>query len=106
MPLRRHLAEGREQVQALIQSGEHRPRRQQIDPGRGQLDGQRKAVEPGTQLRDGRGRGLAQPEVRPDSDGPVQEQRHGIVAGKRLECRSGFGQLQRRDGELAPDHPG
>jgi hypothetical protein len=35
----------RQQGQPLLEAGQQRSRRQHLDPGRGQLDGQRQAVE-------------------------------------------------------------
>ena len=61
-------------VQAIQQLGQA----ERIDPGRGQLQGQRQPVQPAHQLRDQGTRFAVQPESRIGLPGAVAEQRHRL----------------------------
>jgi len=53
-PLRQIARAAGQQGQAPVEPGQERPRRQQIEPGRGELDRQRQAVQPPDDLGHGR----------------------------------------------------
>ncbi|MCC2629686.1 MAG: hypothetical protein K0S14_3336, partial [Thermomicrobiales bacterium] len=57
LPRRQVAGASRQQRQALLQALEQRVRREQLDEGRGQFDGQRQAIEPMANLRHSRGVG-------------------------------------------------
>ena len=63
LPRRDVAGASREQRQALLQAHEQRLRWKQLDEGRGQFNGQRKAIEPVANLGDGRGVGRGHREV-------------------------------------------
>ena len=77
---------GRQDVELLVEAGQDRLRRQDLDPGRGQLDGQRHAVEPGADGGDGRRVLVGDREPGLDRDGPLDEQADGGVLAR---ARSG-----------------
>ena len=82
LPVRQVAAATSEQAQRVFQPGQDRLRRQQLDPRRGQLDGQRQAVQPAGDLRDGRRVPLVDREVRRHRGGPLGEQAHRLAGGQ------------------------
>jgi hypothetical protein len=73
---------GRE-VEPALEAAEEGRRGQHLAPGRGELDGEGKPVEPLADLGDDR-RGLVRElEVGPDSAGPLHEQQHRVGLGER-----------------------
>ena len=80
----------------VIEPGQQRLRGQQPDPGGGQLDGQRQAVQPTADLGDGPDVAPGQLEARGFGAGPGREQANrGVV----LERRGVPGRAGRRDGK-------
>ena len=65
----------------MLEALEDRVRREQLDPGGGELDRERHAVEPGGDPGDGRGVLVRDPEVRPDGDGAGDEQADRLELG-------------------------
>ena len=82
-----------------VGDGEH------AEPGGGQLDGQRQAVEAADDLDDGTDRLLVQDEAGRDGGGPVDEQADGGVRGRgpRVGVRRREGQRGERGEDLAVD---
>ena len=64
---------GGEDGQAPLQPGKHLLWSEDLGPGGRQLDGQGQAVEPGGDLRHGRGVLLCDQELGPHRDGPIGE---------------------------------
>jgi len=64
---------GTAQAEAAFQAGQQRPGRQQLDPGGGQLDGQRQPVEAAADRRDVGGVVGGDGEPRPDQVGLLDE---------------------------------
>ena len=96
LPVRQVAAAAGEQAQRVLQPGQDRLRRQQLDPRRGQLEGQRQAVQPAGDLGDRRRVPLVDGEVRQHRGGPLGEQAHRLAPGQRF----GRGTAARvRDGE-------
>ncbi len=105
-PAQRLLALGQaaarrgEQIQALAEASQDRVRREQLDAGRGELDGEWQAVEATADVEDGRGIGVGQPEVGSDGHRALHEQRHALRARQRFgrdPARAQVGQPERRD---------
>ena len=97
MPSRPGGAAGQQARVALQAGGELRGSERRA-PGRGQLDSQRHAVQPGAHLGD-RGRvAVGQREPRARRAGPGDEQAAGLGRGDRVG-RAVFRQFQRRDRE-------
>ena len=74
---------GSEDVELLIEPDEDGVGREDLDPGRCQLDGERHPMQP---RADGRDRGsvlVGDCEARPDRDGPLDEQPDGGVLAER-----------------------
>ena len=87
--------------QRMLQPGEQRPGRQELDPRRRQLDRQRQAIEPPGDPRDHGGILLVQDETRPDGPGALGEQPHRLAARDRRDRRAlRVRHPQRRDLEL------
>ena len=86
------------QARVALQAGSelHRPKRRA--PGRGQLDGQRHAIQPGAQLGDRGCVARGQRERGARRAGPGNEQAAGLGCGDRPDCPV-FWQSQRRHGE-------
>jgi hypothetical protein len=87
---------GGEECQALLQPGEHLPGGQNLGPGGRQLDGQGQTVQPGGDLRHGRGVLLGQPEPGTGRQGPLGEQAHRLDPPERGQVREpvGLGRFQ------------
>jgi hypothetical protein len=92
-----------QQRQPLLQPGEEGGGRQDLDPGGGELDGQRQPVEPAADVGDGRGVGLREGEVGPDRLRAVDEEADGLDRPQLRQrlVRTGVGDRQRPD----LDHP-
>ena len=73
----------------MVQPGQDRLRRQQLDPRRRQLDGQRQAVEPAGDRRDRRRVLVVESESRHRGGGPLGEQAHRLAGGQRGRRRAG-----------------
>ena len=80
-----------EQLEAVLQPGEHRRRGQHLDPRRGQLDRERQAVEVVADLGDRGEVGLVRLEVRAHGARPLEEHADGVVA-----CRADRGEAPAR----------
>ena len=78
MPLGRVTRPTGEDPQTLIQPQPQLFRCEQLDPGGGQLDGQRQPVDKCAYLSDDCRVGIAQPEVGTRRAGPFNEQGAGI----------------------------
>ena len=95
---RRQVARaGRQQVELVLEPGEDRVGRQELDPGGGQLDGERHAVEAGADRGDRRGVLVGDREPRLDRDRPLDEQADGLVlaeGGEVHDAASSAGQAQ------------
>jgi hypothetical protein len=87
-----------QQLQVVGEAGEQAVHTERGDPGRGQLDGQRHPVQPGTQPAD---LGALVGEVRVGGLGPVQEQCLGLRAQRAAGVRRDQGQRRHPDGALA-----
>ena len=74
VPLIRVAAAAGEQLEALVQPGEHLCRGQHPSPSRSQLQGQRQPLQPLAQRRDGRGIPRRHLEVGPHRLRPVDEE--------------------------------
>ena len=71
----------REDVELVVESDEDRVRREDLDPGGGELDGQRHPMEAGADARDGRRVLVGHGEPGLDGDGPLDEQAdRGVLA--------------------------
>ena len=76
-------ATGRQDVELVLEPGEDRVGREELDPGRGELDGERHAVQPGAIAGDRRRVLVGDREARPDGDRPLDEQPDGRVLAER-----------------------
>ena len=96
-----------EELEAVLQTSEHRRRGQQLDPRRGQLDRERQAVELVADLRDRGQVGLVRLEVRTHLARPLEEHADGGLARERARaelllpgdaqpCAARHGDLQAR----------
>ncbi len=83
----------------MIQPGQDHLRRQQLDPRRRQLDGQRQAVQPAGDLRDRRRVLVVERESRNHAGGPLNEQAHRLAGGQRCSRRASVhaGNRERRN---------
>ena len=68
---------------AGARAGRGSRRAEELDPGRGELDRERHAVEPGADRGDGRGVLVGDREARPDGDRPGDEQPDRLVLAER-----------------------
>ena len=75
-----------QQRQPVLQPGQQRRRREDLDPGRGQLDGQRQPVQPAADVGDGCGVLVGQREVGLDRLRPRDEEAHR--RGRRRDHRA------------------
>ena len=90
-----------EQGQGLIQPGDQRRGRQELDPCRRQFERQGQAIEPLGDPGDGGRVLLAKDEIRSRGAGAVDEQPHRLAVRHRGDRRALLaGHLQRRDFEL------
>ena len=91
-----------QQAEPLVKPRRQGLRRQQPDPGRGQLDGQRQPVQPAADLRDRRRVAAGQLEARVRGVRPLGEQAHRGVAPQLfgVRGRAGGRDRQRRHREL------
>ena len=96
LPVRQVATAAGEQAQRVLQPGQDRFRRQQLDPRRGQLKGQRQAVQLAGDLGDRRRVLLVDGEVRQHRGGPLGEQAHRLAPGQRFGRGTG---ARVRDGE-------
>ena len=71
-------------AELLLEAAEDRVGRQELGPGRRQLDRERHAVEPGADRGDGRGVVVRDLEVGPDGERPRDEQPDGLVLGHEV----------------------
>ena len=85
-----------EELEPLPEAREQRLRRQQLDPGRGELDRERQPVEPDAELRDRRRVLVRHGEARRDRARSLEEERHRLVPGERLERRQ-RGRIRQRE---------
>ena len=79
-----------QQLQAALQAGLHGGRREQLDAGRGQFDGERQAVQAGTNGRHRRRIFLVHLKIGLDRPGALDEQSHRWITGQHLDVRNGF----------------
>ncbi len=100
MPGGQVFAVGGEQLEGSVEPGQDPLRGKYVDAGRGQLQSQRQAVQPYTEL--GHGLGVRGRERKRwiDRAGAVQKQSHGWHVGQRFEVGQSaeIRQLQRRHG--------
>ena len=75
------VARALERVEPVPEALEERLGREQLRPGRGELDREREPVEPVAELRDRGGAG----DVRPHASGALAEELHRLVAHERRE---------------------
>jgi hypothetical protein len=103
----RGAAAPRQHPEPVLEAGEELLHRQHPDAGRGQLEGQRDAVQPHAHLRDGGGVPGGQAEPGERRPGPVGEQAHGLRPGDlrdrgpRLRVRTA-GERRERQRRHAP----
>ena len=93
---------GGEERQLVLEPRPHRVRREELDPGRRELDGQRHAVQPRGDRRDRRRVLVRDPEIGPDGDRAGDEQPDRLERGEGRDVdRALLGrqarQLQRRE---------
>ena len=91
-----------QQPQAILHLRQQRLRREELDPGRRQLDGERQPVE-GAADRGHRGcRRLVEGQCRPHRAGTLQEEAHRLVAGQERGVRRRISRRHRQgiDGRL------
>jgi len=104
LPRRQVACPAHQQGQALVKARQQRARRQHLDPGGGELDGQRQPVQAVADRGDRGGVLRGEREVGPDAPRPLHEQAHRRRLPQRLDRgearRVGVGQGQRRHGEL------
>ena len=87
--------------QELERTGDPRQdlrRREEVAPGRRELDRERDSVEQAADLGDGRRVRFGQLESRVDRSGTGHEHRHGVVLLELVEPEAGAGRLERRHG--------
>ena len=89
LPVRQVAAAAGQQAQRMVQPGQDRLRRQQLNPRRRQLDGQRQAVESAGDRRDRRHVLVVESESRHRGGGPLGEQAHRRAGGQRGCRRAG-----------------
>ena len=77
----------REELQPTIETSEQRRWLQDAHPGRSQLDRKRQTVETGADFGDGGGVLVRDPKIGGDRPRALDEQRHRLVAGKRIRRR-------------------
>jgi hypothetical protein len=113
LPFRPVPPAAHQEGEAVLQPLEQRLRRQQLHPGRGQLDGERQPVEVPADRRHGGPVVWRELEAGPCRLGPVDEEADGLVLGEEVRRRQmpvALRHAQRRDGVLVlpPDaepHP-
>jgi len=102
VPGRRAWPAAHQQLEHVVQGGQHLAHRQHPQLRRGQLDGQRKPVQPAAQLADQFGVVVGDLETRQHRPGPVEEELHRLGAGqqrlgaRRLGLDLGHGQRRQR----------
>ena len=74
----------RQDAELVLEAAQDRVGRQELDPGRRQLDRERHPVEPGADRGDGRGVVVRDLEVGPDGERPRDEQPDGLVLGHEV----------------------
>ena len=80
-----------QQVEAMLQTRQDGPRREHLDAGRCQFDGQRQPVEPDADFGYGGGVFLAQGKGRTHGARPLHEERHGLVLPQAFERGQALG---------------
>ena len=87
LPRRQVARAATQQVEPALQPLQDALRREDLDAGRGQLDGQRQAVQGSHEPGHRRRVGLGQAEVRPGRPGPLHEEGHAVDLGQGLQGR-------------------
>ncbi len=87
VPGQRGAAAAGQQPEPVVQTGRDLPRRQRAQPGRGEFDGQRQAVQPPADLHHGRHVLAGHREPGPHCGGPVAQQLHRRVRERVVRRR-------------------
>jgi PAS domain S-box-containing protein len=91
-------------LQPLVEQPDEGLRGESGHPRRGELDGERQAVEAATDLGDGGGIVLSQGKCRIDSAGALHEEGDGVGLGQDGQCGGVLlREIERRDGQQALD---